>query len=494
MDFDLDDPLGDLLSDGSNDSFFGASKLKKKSNETKTNTATAPRPTTASKSKMEDLFGIGADKVEEKALDTVSQYSGNFNITSSSGVASEANKPATPKASVRLQDYETGRHVDTEAAKKSGQTSRPNLRKEISFGDADDILSELGFDPKRPKSVKKTNILDDLLGITDSKKVPSPKLVSDMQAPSRKATALKQPDADAGSISSADVGGGRTGSRYSPSLNRSRTTPRKNSATFTNDPLGLFPASQAIEEPSSRTELEESRPRQTKKSSVVDWLGLDSNKESSSQSQQKMTAASQPEPIPSTPSGTLVTAHKTQPSTNIEFTPKANSISNLGLAETIQMINSADAESETALKSLQHQDAQLHIASQMRSQEATLLDMQMKQQHLLRQQETNFNDLLRRQLSRQSALEDSIKRQQEQINAHIQLLMSQPNGRMLGSTALAEEGDQTENCDSRKLIIELEAEVKKFELEKIRLQDLVQSIQANHELELELTESSHKYV
>lgn len=42
--------------------------------------------------------------------------------------------------------------------------------------------------------------------------------------------------------------------------------------------------------------------------------------------------------------------------------------------------------------------------------------------------------------------------------------------------------------------IELEAEIKRLELEKLRLEDVLESIQSTHNKELELLRASHKYV
>lgn len=517
MDFDLDDPLGDLLSDGSNDSFFGSTKSKKKSNETKNVSASNPKSgPSASKYKMEDLFGISSDKPEEKAPNT-SQYSGNMNVTSGAGV--DAQKYSTlQRTSSKLAEIETPKRVAT--PKKAETTAaiaakQPAIKKEISFGDSDDILSELGFDPKKPKSAgKKSNFLDDLLGIAETKSAPvAPPPVRDIpRTPPRAAQRSTIAEPDIGSISSADVGG-RTSSRYSPSSGR----PRTNSGTAgtvlgtafdsrpgsnaLNDPLGLFAVPPQQDEPIKKLDGAEPRESKTsrlvKKPSMVDWLGLEPNKETTDvASQQKTTISNQSSLAQSAPPPLQIPSQTN--TVNSESIPKINNFPKPDLSQTIQLMTTANADGETALESLQQQELHLQIASQMRNQEVALMDMQMKQQNLLKQQETNFNDLLRRQINRQSALEDSIKRQQEQINTHIQLLMTQPlNGRGLSHIENQEEIDEINvgkqfKLNPRNINIELEAELKKLELEKLRLEDLVQSIRNNHERELEFTESSHK--
>lgn len=58
MNLDLDDPLGDLLSDGSNDSFFGIEPAKKAAPKTE------KKDEKAGERKMEQLFGISEEKSE----------------------------------------------------------------------------------------------------------------------------------------------------------------------------------------------------------------------------------------------------------------------------------------------------------------------------------------------------------------------------------------------------------------------------------------------
>lgn len=487
MDFDLDDPLGDLLSDGSNDSFFGASKLKKKPVESAAIAATATRPTTASKSKMEHLFGIGADKAEEKAADTISQYSGNLNVTSSSGVASFNDNKKAIASKVATIAPETSDQTESDMGMRATLAPKPAMRKETSFGDSDDFFSELGFDPKRPKggSARKSNILDDLLqGTFEVKNTPSTAPLRDVpRTPPRRTVNQRQPEPDLGHMSAFDSGSGRSASRQSPLSTRSRAPP--------SDPLGLFLANPLTDE-ASKKDADEPRPRLTKKSSMVDWLGLDTNKDNEVPVQRNETRSAQPADQQTLPVESQADHKSKTMVSNVVVREQFNGTLNAGMLDTMQMIGATEADATTALRSLQQQDTQLQIASQMRNQETALLDMQMKQQTLLRQQETNFNDMLRRQLSRQTALEDSIKRQQEQINAHIQLLMLQPNVPNMDHVDRGKDASSETIENPQRLIVELEADVKRLELEKIRLQDLLKNIRTNHEQEMDLTDLSHR--
>jgi Fas-binding factor 1 len=132
----------------------------------------------------------------------------------------------------------------------------------------------------------------------------------------------------------------------------------------------------------------------------------------------------------------------------------------------------------------------------MKTQENVLVDMKNKQQELLKQQENQFNELLKKQISRQSELEDVIRNQQERINSHIQALMTShaqapsiDNFLCAVKPAVAAETVEDPN---RLLKVELETEVKRLEMEKMRLEDTLSNITDNHEKEVILIEKSYK--
>jgi hypothetical protein len=137
MSFDLDDPLGDLLSDGSNDSFFGSankksvkSKVEKpQTTQEKAKTESA-KPIVSRQNKMENLFGI--DLMNETQLNESTV------------------KPVEIKVNTPM--------------KKPVKTATPRSQTPIKTDDIDDD-DDLGFDPKNLKSTKSGNILNDLLGV-----------------------------------------------------------------------------------------------------------------------------------------------------------------------------------------------------------------------------------------------------------------------------------------------------------------------------------------
>uniref|UniRef100_A0A182RBB7 Fas-binding factor 1 C-terminal domain-containing protein n=1 Tax=Anopheles funestus TaxID=62324 RepID=A0A182RBB7_ANOFN len=519
MNFDLDDPLDGLLSDGSNDSLFG--------NET------SKKPTKASKpSKMEDLFGIKADPAKGTSIPKAVEQS---------GAASEKVQPASldytkPSISNTQQPSSLtsvqSRKPDT-LANKPGSSTASNKpatpqKKEISFDDSD-LLADLGFDPKKPKS--KSSILDDILGgtLTASTKEIPPKSV--IAKPRQSLTTTLEEPSNTGKVVSrqttetADnphLESTVTGS-YAPTGNSvpssgalpKRSGRRKSSVSMLNDPLGLFGSTTSEEKP-SRTET-----KQPKKGGA-DWLGLnDDTPLKEMDSIAATTAATLTKQRESIASKVPVVSVPQQQDVSVEVPvlPKSDKIPSptktvvvvpsqpiiqpkpilpdpQTITSTLQFV---EAEAQSAIATMQQQEFQLSVASQMKSQEQALIDMQQKQQTILKRQEAQFNELLQKQMQRHTALEDVLAKQQQRINANIQLIMSQPAAMpvipLLSNRNTAEHFENDpQNASEKNPIetIELQTDVKRLEMEKLRLEDMISNLSANHEQELSILESSYK--
>lgn len=513
MDFDLDDPLGDLLSDGSNDSFFGTSKK----NETKKPASTnQPSSDVKSKSKVADLFGIDTE-VTAKSTEIDSKSNPSSNVTQ--------RRPSQMNLEQRIQQQSIKQPTPTRAAQVRSTTpsdtimesSKP-VKKETRFDDSDDFLNELGFDPKHPKGsitgAKKSAILDDILNFGRNETVtkpstPTTKPSTPITKPTPSTPSAKPSTTDVDKRASKPTDNSQN--RYSPSLGRSRNLPRSGSGGSIGDPLGLFSKPEPKKEENTPTAT---RPKSSKKP-AVDWLGLDAEAEGKTEeifpvANEEVRKLEVPKPIqnasvPSIPPSTLTTNIPTDvpiPFANVASTlnvPIVATTKAEDLSANLNLMNRAALENEQALHALQHQKTQLHIASQMKQQENMLHDMHSKQQALIKLQENQFNELLRRQIDRQNQLETQIHQQQEQINTYISVLMNQPSFASIGSAKVqnVDNDDQTMQDDanmgtSRKDFIELQADVKRLELEKLRLEDTLQSIQTAHEQELELLHMSHK--
>lgn len=188
MNLDLDDdPLGDLLSDGSNDSLFGIEPPKKVA--TATTSKVEKKEVKEPAKKMEQLFGISEEKFE--------QIKPKMENPSSSPIRS------VPKALPR-------------SAPPPKSPTRSNN---------DSLTSDLGFDPKQPK--KKSSVLDELLGITASESTAKLPQKSTSKAPISRQTTSET------TMSEQHVG-------MENPLTAARKTSRRQSAVVFSDPLGLL--------------------------------------------------------------------------------------------------------------------------------------------------------------------------------------------------------------------------------------------------------------
>ncbi|XP_062555145.1 fas-binding factor 1 [Armigeres subalbatus] len=491
MNFDLDDPLEGLLSDGSNDSLFG-NETAKKSNKS----ATASKPE-AKQSKMEDLFGIKSDA--PKVEPAKSHAASSVELVEKDGHASlDFAKQSISGQPSSLSNFQTRR---TSTPVKKSETAQ---KKEITFDDSD-VLSDLGFDPKKPKS--KSNILDDILGgpiIATSKetaaKQSKPNYTKQSLGVNKEETAAiktisrQSTETSENLQTESTIMGG-----YAPSGGgASRRTARRKSSTALHDPLGLF-----------ANPMEAKKDAKANKKSA-DWLGLnDENSVSNdpapipipkfeSDAPKQVDVIKPPTPVPQ-PSVVAPSSLTTLTAPTIEpLQLPLTTILKPDIATAAQTMDMIAAETQSALNTMQQQEFQLIVAKQMRSQEQALLDMQQKQKSILQKQELQFNELLNKQIQRHNMLDEVISKQQERINTNIQVMMTQPPhippllmDRVDVKTVEESEVALNEQEDSLNKV-ELKADLKRLELEKLRLEDLVSNITANHEQEISMLEQSYR--
>lgn len=128
------------------------------------------------------------------------------------------------------------------------------------------------------------------------------------------------------------------------------------------------------------------------------------------------------------------------------------------------------------------------------------MEMQRKQET----QDQKFQSLLQQQLQRQLQMEEHIKVQQERINMHLQLMMSQPIVSNIAAIEGVLEQPTTEQQlplpmsapaprdEGKEQLLQLETDVKRYQLEKLRLEELVANMKVNYEQEIEMIETSYK--
>ncbi|ALC43847.1 CG5964, partial [Drosophila busckii] len=403
--------------------------------------------------------------------------------------------PKTNKPKGKLEDLfgikeETEADVQTpQPSTKPMAASTPRIVKQkpsLSMDDADD--DDLGFDPKRPKSggAARKSLLDDLLGAADTKRNIFDDIVNGNEATKRPSTAKP-------SMSRQSTDTTTDNSQARPKT--SAGAGRRSSANFNADPLGLF----GKDKDTNATVSGMSTPV-SKKRSTADWLGLGLAAETgpapaaAELELERPATPHSPQPVKEQPqSATPKAPSERMPDANYVAEPSADTT-----AQKILMLNTLQMESSHNYSALQQQEAQLVIAAQMKSQERALVDMQRKQDL----QDQKFQTLLQQQLQRQQQMEEHIKMQQERINMHLQLMMSQPaRGKdECGSTELlivdtiAPKPQQAEPVKDglQEHLLELQLDVKRNLLEKQRLEELVANMKVNYEQEIEMIESSYK--
>lgn len=432
-----DDPLADLLSDNSldNDNFFDAPP-KKSTKSTK------------SKGKLEDLFGI---KEETEA-----------DVQSPGNITTRPNATSTPRI----------------------VKQKPSL----SMDDADD--DDLGFDPKRPKSGggARKNLLDDLISAADQPKTRNifDDILNSGETPKRPATAKP-------SMSRQSTDTTTENSNVRPktaAVSGRRSSASAQSMNLNADPLGLF----GRDKETNATVSGMSTPV-SKKRGTADWLGLGAGVEIVPATEPDPEPESVPEPEPERAATPPRTPRQPRQDMELDTRPVPDST-----AQKILLMNSLNLESSQSFSALQQQEAQLVIAAQMKSQERALVEMQRKQET----QDQKFQSLLQQQLQRQLQMEEHIKVQRERINMHLQLMMSQPIVSNVAAIEGALDQPTTEQQlplpvsapaprdEGKEQLLQLETDVKRYQLEKLRLEELVANMKVNYEQEIEMIESSYK--
>jgi Fas-binding factor 1 len=436
MNLDLDDPLGDLLSDGSNDSFFGVEPAKK----------AVPKIEQKDKkpagAKMEQLFGISEEKSEPMKPKT-----SELKLFSNSELASPfPNLPKRPTtAAVDSQKLQPSKYSQPEQSETKSN---------------DSLSSDFGFDPKKPR--KKGNILDELLGIGESSLTSTSK----SQLPT-KPLARENPSSSA----KASISRQTTSETISENVNvenpsATRKAGRRQSAVVFSDPLGLFGPNEKEKEQIKKAQAKTAR----KSIAGSEWLFNDPTQEKSSVPFTKLKSSPAIQITPNSEE-----THDDEPASNVTSLESKNTLTNIPPSNPPrnlpQLTESLVSETTNTLNNLKQkqQEFQLMVATQMKTQEH------------------HFNELLKNQ--RQSELDEIIKNHMQASHAQAQFMdnyvMSSNSAKTIG------EGHATDNSNPLEKV-ELEADVKRLEMEKLRLEDLLSNISDNHEKEIVMIEKSYK--
>ncbi|XP_035444617.2 myosin-11 [Spodoptera frugiperda] len=469
MSFNIDDLLAGILSDGSDDSFFDDDVLGKKKPARKKSTPNLekkstlfdlkdtdkPKPVASTLDKKDSLFDIESKKSPTPFKRTVSKESIKFS-------------QSEPKVKAGLDKLDTNKS--------------PAKAKVSASADKLDILNELGGTRKESgKSIEKgkssQSLLDDILGGPSVKSGGSTQTL-------RPVTAGKSQEFDFDSIL------GKSEAKTSVS---SKSLPQK---------------------PPVKENVKEDREASAKKSkSAEDWLGIFQDKDDGNddledeagmpawlvggdskkkKSEDKKSTKSEPvkeKPKPTPPKEERIEPDEPPPEVKkdnevveplVKFTPPS--------APSVLQGSTEDITAEGAALYMQQQESQIMVALQLKAQEEKLAAMQMRQKESQRvqreaalAQHVQLDAMLRRQAENRQQMQSIIAAHQERITQRIKALLGSENTDNEDIPNYSEEfhtaGDHKDPPHLR---------------EKKQLLQLVQSLQENHDKEIDLMETSYR--
>ncbi|XP_047993854.1 fas-binding factor 1 homolog [Leguminivora glycinivorella] len=463
MSFSLDDPLAGILSDGSDDSFFDDDILGKKK--------PVKKKTTPLAEKKSALFDLGT-------TDKSKPISEDKNEFPPSDFKPDKPKPQSPatfrrtasKESIKLQPSDSKSKFDFEklAPGKSPAKTRPR-----TSGESIDILGDLIPETKKEagKSLERgkssQSLLDDILGGSSTKTGSS-------QA-ARPATAAKSQDFDFDSFlgkseSKQTVSSTKT-TIQKPAVKETavKKEPQKKSKG-NEDWLGIFQK----EEDEAEDETD-----------MPSWLaGGDTKKKKPVKSEDKpapkakQTVEEKPETDP-----VIVKESEHYP----QFDSKLEQLSKMAASNSVLQGSNEDITAEGAALYMQQQEAQLMVALQLKAQEEKLAAMQMRQQETQRIQReaalahhAQFDAMLARQAEHRRQMQAVIAAHQDRITQRIQAMLGPADTNPEGTEMPEHVQGPTERQESP------------HSKEKKQLLQLVQSLQENHDKEIDLMETSYR--
>ncbi|XP_028178328.1 fas-binding factor 1 homolog [Ostrinia furnacalis] len=462
MSFNIDDPLAGILSDGSDDSFFDDDILGKKKPVKKKGTPTPE--------KKSALFNLDVDKpstsISEAKKDSLFDL-GKPDVKSDEPKASSF-KPVSPAPFKRTLSKESVKFD----SKKPVETAKSPAKAKISASaDSLDILGDLNFDTKKDagqKSIEKgkssQSLLDDILG-GSSVKTPSSTQIT------RPATAAKSQEFDFDSILGKSESKPSVSSKNVPSKQPAKTEKPKDVAPkkkTSEDWLGIF---QDKEENEDATDM-------------PSWLGGGDSKKKKAANTETKEPPQKAKEVAKEEERDVVTEKEKVKESVVEPMQTINP-----MLKPVELQGSnEDLTAEGAAMYMQEQESQLMVALQLKAQEEKLASMQMRQnesQRLHREAARAHHDqldaMLQRQMQHRAQMQAIISAHQERISQRIKALLGTSNTEenILNSS---DELDATPGERKESPHIK----------EKKQLLQLVQSLQENHDKEIDLMETSYR--
>ncbi|XP_049874162.1 fas-binding factor 1 homolog [Pectinophora gossypiella] len=490
MSFNIDDPLAGILSDGSDDSFFDDDILGKKKPAKKKTTPTAEKKnalfdlgdgdkskTVSTEDRKDSLFdlGIAASKkisgVEDEKLPVDIRSPGPFKRS----VSKESIKfPAETKSKSLLDKLDTAK--SPAKSKVSGSTDRL------------DILSDLMDTKKEPvkpleRGKSSQSLLDDILG------GPPPK-TSSSQA-TRPTTAAKS-DFDLDSfIGKSESRQTVVSSSTKPAQKKTKVDPPKEDTKKTKsseDWLGIFQNKDMENEEDDDANMpawlvgdtKKKKPDNSKKS-------IEPPSKETTKVEREIEAAA----VPSKSEDQIANEQTAKVTLSMPSLPAMPTIGTPALPSVLQGSNE-DITAEGAALYLGQQESQLMLALQLKAQEEKLVAMQMRQKetHRIQREATlaqhaQVDAILQRQAEQRRQMQAIIATHQERITQRIKELLGT-------STTNLNSEDQVDTPEDGQDYTPTERRESPHTKEKKQLLQLVQSLQENHDKEIDLMETSYR--
>ncbi|XP_026762748.2 fas-binding factor 1 homolog [Galleria mellonella] len=460
MSFNIDDPLAGILSDGSDDSFFDDDILGKKKPPKKIATPTAER--------KHSLFNIDSEKLRgPNKSDIESKNDSLIDIVKNDDKSTEfdaPNKSQVSRDSIKIEAKKPG--LD-----KSEFIKSPSKAKLSSSHNTLDILGELGVGKKEAtkpleKGKSSQSVLDDILG-------GSSKTVSSQAT--RPTTAAKSQEFDFDSIlgkssSKQTVSNVNVKSKHTDKIdNTKESLPSKKKPA--EDWLGIFQdKNEGIEE------------NEDDGADMPTWLVGSDTKKKKSVNIKKATVQQALEETPKN-----IEKIEEPQETNVNVNLENSKVPRVSTPSMLHA-GTEDITTEGAALYLQQQESQLMIALQLKAQEEKLAALQMRQKESQRVQReaelahhAQLDSMLQRQSAHRQQMQAIISAHQERITQRIKAL--------LGTTNVEDNPNEPEDIQDT---TQTERKETAHMKEKRQLLQLVQSLQENHDKEIDLMETSYR--
>ncbi|KPJ07288.1 Fas-binding factor 1 [Papilio machaon] len=471
MSFNVDDPLAGILSDGSDDSFFDDDILGKKKPAKKNITAVDK------KSALFDLDDSTEPNIVPKKIEASEALSKVPMKTQFSEKNKLDNQQLKPSASFKLSANADSKRNDLSLSKDLNEVTdikkSPYKSKIGTSNEKIDILDDiLGSKKSNVEQTDKRkgsqSILDDILG----------KPSKDSTQVIKSATVKNQHYNIVSKNDSKDTLSSKKQSKQLLSVPTNENVEQKKIKS-SEDWLGIF--------------QEENEETEKDNSDMPSWLGGSSSVkkttlEKRSKSETQKAVAKEPDLPKLADTNQSNELPDLKESTDLGSIKISDNIEKTRIFPNVEVQIEEDVATQGAAVFMQQQEAQLMVALQLKAQDEKLAEMQLKQKEAQRvhreaaaAQHAQLDAMLQKQANHRLQMQAIINAHQDRIAQRIKAL--------LDSNETGKDGDMNVDGDDNASKDNSESPRNK---EKKQLLQLIQSLQENHDKEIDLMETSYR--